>query len=145
MGLYGLNFAVLVGYGYKVFVSSSFLMWDVLLLVLSPVIIFIGIKFFLNIKIRLTVLVVMYAGLFFMMHSGLWLGSVLAFLLGYFLEETIGRGAGLGLGEGYAVRSDYEMCPYTVKMLGLEFSEGAEHVANGIEGPFAKSPLDSSL
>lgn len=131
MGLYGINFAVLVGYGYKVLMPGNMTMLDVLLLVISPVFMFIGIKFFMELKKRLTVPVVMYAGLFFMMHSGLWLGSVLVFLLGYFLEETIGRGAGLA-GDGYAHSSD-DMCPYAVKILGMEYVYGGEHISNGIE------------
>lgn len=115
LGLYGLNFWVLLVYGYKVFSAFDSFIFDLTAIILSPLIIYIGIKFFTKIKERLSAVTVLYTCLFFMVHSELWLGSVFAFLVAYFLDESIGRDKGIALDTPGSGLDSNEYDPYRSK------------------------------
>lgn len=128
LSLYGLNFWLLFLYGYHAFTPVESFIAEVLLVVLGPLFIFFGIKFFLKLKTQLVALALLYFGLFFMVNSGVWLGSVAVFLMGYFLEETFGRSAGLKVDFNDA--DEYGV--YEAKMLHLDKAIGGHHMVNGI-------------
>lgn len=128
LGLYGLNFWVLVLYGYYALTPIRSSVADVLLVVLGPLFIFLGIKFYSKLKTQFTALFLLYFGLFFIADPQAWLGSVFAFLFAYFLEETFGRKAGLQVD----FNADDDFGIYEAKLHRVDTVLGGHHMVNGI-------------
>lgn len=90
-GLHGINFWFLMVYAYMAFKPFESFAFLLALIALGPLFIFIGIKFFTKITFNLITPVILYASLFFLMHSEAWFVSLLLLGMGYILASVIGN------------------------------------------------------
>lgn len=90
MGLYGLNFVVLVVYGVRVLRPVDSVLLDAFLLTTNPLLFWIGIKFFCWLKVKPIISIIMYSCLVLMVSPLVWVGSVGAFVVAYSFESLIG-------------------------------------------------------
>lgn len=90
-GLHGINFWFLMVYAYMAFKPFESFAFLLALIALGPLFIFIGIKFFTKITFNLITPAILYASLFFLMHSEAWFVSLLLLGVGYVLASVIGN------------------------------------------------------